>query len=170
VISAGGTTLPLDANGNRTGPETAWKGSGGGISAYETEPAYQANFSIPNTNGFRGQPDVAYDAAMSTGYSIYDSTGILGFKGWFKVGGTSAASPQWAALIALADQGRTTPLSSNNLTTSPVYQAAMGSAYAANYTDITSGSNGNTAGPGYDFATGLGSPLANNLVPFLESL
>ncbi len=171
VVATGGTQLPLDTNGNRTGPEVGWKGSGGGVSAYEAEPAYQVSYGIANTGGKRGNPDVAYNASQTTGYPIYDSTGILGLKGWFKVGGTSAASPQWAALVALADQGRATPLSSNDLTNMPVYDAAAASVYAANYTDITSGSNGGfSAGPGYDFVTGLGSPLANNIVPYLESL
>ncbi len=84
-------------------------------------------------------------------------------------GGTSAGAPQWAGLVALADQGRSTPLSSSNLTSSPTYNAATGSVYASNYRDITSGSNGYPATTGYDLATGLGSPLANNLVPYLTS-
>ena len=64
-------------------------------------------------------------------------------------------------------QGKGT-LSSNMLSGSPIYFAASPSIYAGNYRDITSGSNGScaicAAGPGYDFVTGLGSPLANNLV------
>jgi hypothetical protein len=54
------------------------------------------------------------------------------------------------------------------LTSAPVYNAAA-AAYSSNYTDIVSGSNGYPAGPGYDLATGLGSPLANNLVPYLNT-
>ncbi|MDE3077919.1 MAG: S53 family peptidase, partial [Chloroflexota bacterium] len=158
VISVGGTTLPLDGAGNLTGPEAAWNGSGGGISDYEPEPAYQSAFPIPNTSGRRGVPDVAYDADPSTGFSVYDSTPYAGQIGWFQVGGTSAGAPQWAGLIALADEVGGARLSSNNLTSSPQYGAAAGSLFAADYRDVTMGSNGGcgavcTAGAGYDFVT-----------------
>lgn len=172
VISVGGTTLPLDSNGNLTGTETTWQGSGGGVSSTEAEPLYQSLYPIPQTNGKRGGPDVAYDANPSTGVSVYDSTPYNGRTGWYVVGGTSAGSPQWAALTSLVDQGRTTPLSTNSLTSSAYYTAAAGSVYAQNFRDITSGTNGScgaicTAAAGYDFVTGLGSPIASALVPFL---
>jgi subtilase family serine protease len=174
VIGVGGTTLPLDSAGNLTGSETAWSGSGGGISAFEAEPAYQSSYPIPNTGGKRGIPDVSYDADPNTGVSVYDTTSLQGQSGWFVVGGTSAGAPQWAALIVLVDQGRTSSLSSNNLSSSPEYNAAARAVYASNYRDITSGTNGScgsvcTASTGYDFVTGLGSPLANNLVPYLQT-
>jgi hypothetical protein len=180
VLAVGGTTLPLDASGNLTGPETAWSGSGGGISALEGEPGYQANYPIPATGGARGVPDVAYDADPNTGFYVYDTTPYYGQSGWFIVGGTSAGAPQWAALTALANQGRVTAglgyLASTNLAASAEYRAATGALYAANYNDITAGSNGaynppyTTAAPGYDFVTGLGSPHANNLVLSLQTL
>ena len=171
VVGVGGTTLPLDSSGNPTSPETAWSGSGGGISSQEAEPGYQSSYPIPNTNGQRGVPDVAYDANPNTGVAVYDSTKYQGQSGWFQVGGTSAGAPQWAGLIALADQGRSTPLSSNNFTSSPEYNAAIGTTtYANNYNDIQSGSNGGfSATVGYDFVTGLGSPKAKNLVPYLNT-
>jgi subtilase family serine protease len=172
VIAAGGTTLPLDATGNLAGPETAWSGSGGGISAYEAEPGYQSSYPIPSTGAKRGVPDVSYDADTNTGVSVYDSTHYQGQKGWFTVGGTSASAPQWAAVIALAGQGRT-PLSSNSTGSSPVYSAAASGVYSSNYRDVTTGSNGScaicAAKTGYDFVTGLGSPLANSLVPYLNT-
>jgi subtilase family serine protease len=173
VIGVGGTTLPLDANGNLTGGETAWSGSGGGVSAYEGEPGYQSTYPIPSTGGKRGIPDVSYDADPNTGVAVYDTTSYYGKKGWFQVGGTSMGSPQWAGLAALADQGRSQSLSGNNLVSSILYNAAA-SAYGSNYRDITLGTNGScgalcTASSGYDFITGLGSPLANNLVPYLNS-
>ena len=173
VVAVGGTTLPLDSTGNLIGTETAWNQSGGGISAYEAEPGYQSSYSIPNTGGRRGVPDVSYDADPNTGVSVFDSTPLNGQTGWFQVGGTSAGAPQWAALTALADQIRSTgPLSSSNLNSSPEYNAAAPAIYGSNYRDITSGTNGTcgtgcTAGVGYDFVTGLGSPLANALVPYL---
>ncbi len=168
VLSVGGTTLPLDLAGNiQTGKtETGWSGSGGGPSAYESEPGYQTSYRI--AGGKRTNPDVAYDADPNTGFLVYDSVPYYGQSGWWSVGGTSAGSPQWAALIALANQGRTSPLSSNNLSSSPEYSAATGTAYASDYTDITSGSNGAySANTGYDLVTGVGSPQANNLVPYL---
>lgn len=174
VVAVGGTTLPLDLSGNLTGPETAWLGSGGGVSAYETQPGYQANFPIPSTGGKRGSPDVAYNADPNTGFLVYDSTPYNGSIGWWIVGGTSAGAPQWAGIIALANQTRGSTLSSNSLTSSPEYNAAIGVSYSANYRDVTAGTNGScgtacTAAAGYDFVTGLGSPLANSLVPYLAS-
>jgi len=102
-----------------------------------------------------------------TGVAVFDSTGAAG---WVSVGGTSLGAPQWSALVVLADAGRISPLSSAALTSSPFYRAAL----ASTYRDITSGSNGPCgslciAGPGYDFVTGLGSPLAGLLVPALQA-
>ncbi|HYS29068.1 MAG TPA: S53 family peptidase [Candidatus Limnocylindria bacterium] len=167
VLGVGGTTLPLDATGNLLAPETAWIGSSGGISAVEAEPGYQSAYPIPPTSGRRGVPDVSYDANPVTGVAVFDSTGAAG---WVPVGGTSLGAPQWSALVALADAGRRSPLSSAVLTDSPFYRAALASAYR----DITAGANGPcgtlcTAGPGYDFVTGLGSPLAGLLVPALQA-
>ncbi|MCL4534861.1 MAG: S53 family peptidase [Bacteroidetes bacterium] len=174
VVAVGGTSLSLDSAGNFVS-ETAWSGSGGGISKYETEPGYQLGYPIPYTSGKRGSPDVAYNADPNTGFPVYDSTPYYGQSGWFQVGGTSAGSPQWAALVVLADQSGTGgSLSSNNLGSSPEYNAAASSVYSSDYRDIISGTNGTcggncTAATGYDFVTGLGSPLANSLVPYLAS-
>lgn len=172
VVSVGGTTLNLDAAGN-VASETAWSGSGGGISKHETEPSYQTNFPIPNTGGLRGNPDVSYDADPATGVAVFDT---FGQPGWIQVGGTSAGAPQWAALVAIANSGRTSALGSTSSTT-PTNTAIYGiakTAYSANFRDIVSGTNGScgaicTAGPGYDFVTGLGSPLANTLVGSLQT-
>ncbi len=177
VVGVGGTTLSLDALGNVIS-ETVWSGSGGGISANEAEPGYQASYPIPATNGHRGTPDVSYDADPNTGFPVFDSTPFNGQTGWFQVGGTSAGAPQWAALIAITDQARgaaaAASLSSNNLASSPEYNAGAAAVYATDYRDITSGTNGTcgsvcTASAGWDFVTGLGSPRANNLVPFLAT-
>ena len=172
VLAVGGTTLQLSSSG--TWSETAWSGSGGGASKFEAEPGYQSSFPIPNTRGKRGSPDVAYNADPNTGVPVYDSTAYNGSTGWWQVGGTSAGAPQWAALIALADELGANPLSINSLTSSPFYTAA-GSAKKFNpygaYNDILAGSNGTCktcyATAGYDFVTGLGSPRAKVLAPFL---
>ncbi len=192
VIAAGGTTLCLDAQGNRTtagtvafasstcagqpAHETAWSGSGGGDSIYETEPAYQTYFyansyaSFPNTGGFRATPDVALDANPSTGLAVYDTTPYSGETGWFQVGGTSAAAPAWAGLIALADYARmqsskpTLSVSPGSSAGAPEYNAALPAVYGTDYFDIVYGSNGHAAGSGYDLVTGFGSAAANYLV------
>ncbi len=174
VVSVGGTTLNLDSSGNLVS-ETAWSGSGGGISKDETEPSYQTTYPIPATGGFRGNPDVSYNADPSSGVAIFDSLGDMGFKNWIQVGGTSAGAPQWAALFAIANVGRTSPLGSTSTTTPTnvaLYNIAK-TAYATNYRDIKSGTNGScgtvcTAGTNYDFVTGLGSPLANNIIASLH--
>jgi subtilase family serine protease len=178
VVAVGGTTLHLSGTGALTAAETAWSGSGGGVSPHEAEPGYQTAFGI-SSGSKRGSPDVSYDANPGTGFAVYDSTPYAGLSGWMVFGGTSAGAPQWAALVALADQARVAAgrgyLSSNGLSAAPEYGAATGaSSYAANYRDVTSGSNGGgssvtLAHAGYDFVTGLGSPLANKLVPYLAA-
>ena len=173
VVAVGGTTLRLDTSGN-VQSEAAWTGSGGGASAFETEPGYQVSAHIARVNGKRGGPDVAYDANPSTGYPVYDTTPYGGHVGWFQTGGTSAASPQWAGLVAVVDQLRAGhPLSSNSLTSSPEYNAAASSVYATNYRDVISGSDGScancSAATGFDRVTGLGAPRANKLIPYLAS-
>ncbi len=177
VVSVGGTTLKVDSSGNVLS-ETAWSGSGGGISIYEKEPPYQVNYRV-SSNGMRGVPDVSYDADPSTGFPIYDSTGFNGQKGWFTVGGTSAGAPQWAALFAILNSQRAAAKKSAISSVSfgsggALYAAAAATVYGSNYRDITSGTNGScasvcSAGAGYDFVTGLGSPFANGLVSYLLS-
>jgi hypothetical protein len=169
VVGVGGTSLTL--SGGNYQSETAWSSSGGGISNNEAEPGYQTSFGITNTRNHRGTPDVAYDADPNTGVPVIYNGGVI------VAGGTSAGAPQWAGLVALADQGRTlqskSALSSNSLTTSPVYTAATNTVanptlYSTNYHDITTGHAGfYQAGARYDLITGLGSPIANALVPYL---
>ncbi|HET7627944.1 MAG TPA: S53 family peptidase [Bacillales bacterium] len=168
VVAVGGTTLNLDESGNRLSV-SAWDGSGGGLSNYFARPNYQDAWqSVVGSS--RGVPDISFDADPNTGVAVYDSTRLQGEKGWFQVGGTSLGAPCWAALIALADQGRTSPLSSTE-TLTKLYQIAGdtgSSGYVANFYDITSGNNGGFAAKaGYDLVTGIGSPKANSLIPAL---
>lgn len=171
VLSVGGTTLPLDALGRLSGKETAWQGSGGGVSAYETQPEYQASFDI-QANGKRSGPDIAYNANPTTGVSVYDSLSYgSGTGGWYALGGTSAAAPQWAGIIATIDEKRPKPLSTNTLSQSFAYDSAT---VQGLFRDIRSGKNGNCgahckASTGYDFVTGLGSPIVDRLVPWLQT-
>ena len=98
VVSVGGTTLNLSGTG-QLNSETAWSGSGGGVSKFETEPIFQKNYVIPQSNGMRAVPDVSFDANPISGFSVYHSNGTR--NGWYVVGGTSAGAPQWAAIQSL---------------------------------------------------------------------
>jgi subtilase family serine protease len=146
VISVGGTTLHFSSSGAFLS-ETGWSGSGGGCSLYETATSAQQSFATFAQAGCgtkRGTPDVSLDADPSSGVAVYDSTRYQGQAGWFKVGGTSASCPMWAARSA--DKG-----------------AVVNSAYVygsnITFRDITSGNNGAPAQPGYDLVTGRGSWL-----------
>ena len=85
--------------------ETGWSGSGGGISTFYSEPAFQQNDGF-NSGGFRTVPDVAADADPNTGVSVYDPYDFGTTSPFGVVGGTSLAAPLWAGLISIADQGR----------------------------------------------------------------
>lgn len=164
VLSVGGTTLQL-GTGNTYSSETAWSDSGGGISAYESQPSYQKGVVTQSTTK-RTNPDVSYDSDPYSGFSVYQTYGNSTTAPWLQYGGTSDAAPQWAALIALADQGRTAvgeaDLSSTTLLPM-IYQLPT-----ADFHDITSGttlgSPNYSAGPGYDLTTGRGSPIANKVI------
>jgi subtilase family serine protease len=176
--------------------EVGWIDSGGGYSIYFSRPFYQdvlppgstftgtsAGAPGPNAN-MRGVPDVAYQASSRTGVLVYltepyppgaTSTGCGGANpcstGWYVVGGTSASSPQWAGLIAIADQmaGRDVGFINPAL-----YKIADNpSSYAGDFYDVTTGCNQTSSIPGYcaskgwDPVTGLGTPNAANLIPDL---
>jgi subtilase family serine protease len=151
VIGVGGTTLNF-INGIFSS-ETAWSGSGGGLSKYELQPGYQATYGVPQANGKRAVPDVSYNADyQNSGVSVYDS---YGYKGWLVVGGTSAGAPQWAAIKALG----------GSVANTKFYVDAASISSASYFRDITIGTNGTcglycTAQAAYDYVTGLGSPIA----------
>jgi subtilase family serine protease len=163
VVGVGGTTLYLDSSGNRTAAETAWSGSGGGLSSVYGQPDYQTGWQ---SFGTRCVPDVAFLADPNTG------VGVAYGRYLYEVGGTSAGAPQWAALIALANSARTPGTVGGN---ADIYSVAgSGSPLTLNpgiFFDITVGNNGgdtdDLAGTGYDLITGLGSPLAAGLVKAL---
>jgi parallel beta-helix repeat protein len=152
VVGVGGTTLTFAGDGS-VASETAWSGSGGGVSEYEIEPNYQLLYGVPSANGHRSVPDVSYDADPNSGVAVYDSTPYSGRSGWWQVGGTSAGAPQWAAIQSIG-------LTASN---DNFYPVASSSYYHSYFRDITSGTNGNySAMSRYDHVTGLGSPLAIN--------
>jgi subtilase family serine protease len=172
VIGVGGTSLYLSANGSYQS-ETAWSGSGGGLSAYEREPSYQAQFGIPDdSRGYRGAPDVSYNANPSTGYAVYDSVAISGYAGWFQVGGTSAGTPQWAALIAITNSMRAAARKSNLSGTDTTLYTLAKTGLNSEFRAVTQGTNGTcgilcTASAGYDYVTGLGTPQVSALITAL---
>ena len=184
VLAVGGTSLTLNADdtiqsevawSTGTGPGSdSWDstlGSGGGTSQYETEPAYQDG---AQSTGFRTIPDVSFDADPATGVAVDDSFSNGAFSPWEEVGGTSLATPSWAGLIAIINQGRiaTGETTLDSHTNPTQTQSLLYALPSSDFNDITVGSNfeqtapfdGFSAGPGYDEVTGLGTPVANLLV------
>jgi subtilase family serine protease len=163
VLAVGGTTLhTADARGTYVW-ESAWIGSEGGISQFESAPPCQ---STVQGTGRRGNPDVAYNADPDTGYYVYETDPATRKAAWYQVGGTSAGAPQWAALVAIADQGLALrgkgPLDGAAQTLPALYGLSAG-----DFHDITTGPLGIPVGAGYDLATGRGTPVANRLIPDL---
>ena len=169
VVSAGGTTVNRDASGNFVS-ESCWSGSGGGVSAYEL---WQSPPSILNGMGpwtdyqypFAGQtarqtPDLSFNSDPASGVWVYDS---YGYSGWLVIGGTSVASPALAGIVNNANNrlGQAPPgggyyhTGENNLLYAQLFSYT---AYPTNFYDVTTGSNGAAAGPGYDQCTGVGTP------------
>ena len=169
VLAAGGTrVVPTGANSYE---RSAWSGSEGGFSAFFTEPAYQTVLPAAvqqQMRNRRGIPDVAAPADPKTGLAIY----VAG--SWETASGTSAATPFWAGVVALADQAAGHPLGFVN---SALYRIGASSSYSQDFFDITTGNNsvsqqgvsvtGFSAVPGWDAVTGLGEPNVPNLVPVL---
>jgi subtilase family serine protease len=158
--------------------ESVWNNTygatGGGVSQQWSRPAYQAAAAQPQSavtcgsaaTGCREVPDVSANGDPDTGYVIY-------YGGqWNTMGGTSISTPTWAAVTALADSSPACAGHPVGFANPALYKLA-GSAYAANFGDVTSGANGYNqvagfaAGPGYDMASGLGTPNARSLVPAL---
>lgn len=160
VISAGGTSIVRDAQGNFIG-ETGWNASGpigsqsggsGGPSLYESRPSYQ-NSVMKVVGSARGTPDFAFDADPATGVCVYSSA----HGGWFRDGGTSLAAPALAGILNGASY-RINSTQNTQTLLNYIYTNALKN-YHSYWHDILSGNNGYPAMSGYDFVTGLGSPL-----------
>jgi len=174
TLAVGGTTLHAsEATGAYLG-ETAWNtspsASGGGFSRLFSRPAYQDGVV---TEATRGAPDVSADADPDTGMALaFSGNGSGSGSGYVypAAGGTSAAAPLWAAVIALADQDAGRSLGFIN---PALYNIGRGASYHQAFHDVTSGNNtvaastGYEAAPGWDPVTGWGSPNAQVLVPLL---
>ena len=142
VISVGGTSLTLTTGGTLAG-ETAWSSGGGGCSSYESATVYQQTGSV-SCAGKRATPELSLDGDPNSGVSVYDSVTYSGQNGWWTVGGTSASTIMIAAQAAV---------SGADVSAQYVYASPANIPFR----DIISGSNGHSALPGYDLATGLGS-------------
>jgi len=150
VVAVGGTTLNL-TTADKFISETAWLYTGGGISAYEKIPPYQKSIAAI-VGKFRGGPDVSFVADPKTGVAVYDSTKYDGYFGWQIFGGTSVATPCIAAVTNLCAHD----YASTAVELAHVY-SKLGT---SSFRDIVHGSAGpNIAKVGWDFCTGVGSPL-----------
>lgn len=146
--------------------------TGGAESLVFPAPSFQVGV---NGSTRRTTPDISYNATISGGVLTY--LGFLGSSsGWYIFGGTSAGSPQWASIVAIADQARGLkgegPLGYLN---PRLYSVAESSAYGSDFHDITVGNNelvgtpfGYSAHSGYDIASGWGTPQVANLVSSLS--
>ncbi|MDR3478476.1 MAG: S53 family peptidase [Gammaproteobacteria bacterium] len=160
VVSAGGTTIIRDQNGNLIN-ETGWNtnpnvpigsksGGSGGPSQYEPRPAYQ-NWVAKMVGPMRGTPDISFDADPHSGVDVYSTA----HGGWLIDGGTSVSAPSLAGIINSANSRAKSTNEELNL----IYKNAVKN-YHSYWHDILSGNNGFPALSGYDFVTGLGSPLS----------
>jgi kumamolisin len=169
VLACGGTKLL--GSGATISSEVVWNelaanegATGGGVSNVFPLPSWQSTTNAPKptqTAGGRGVPDVAGNADPSTGYVIrVDGENMV-------IGGTSAVAPLWAGLIAVAN-------AQNKKSAGLIQPAIYAAKGKAAFRDITSGTNysgtpkGFTAAPGWDACTGLGSPIATNLIPIVN--
>jgi uncharacterized repeat protein (TIGR03803 family) len=164
----GGTLLTTSGPGGPWSVETAWSGSGGGVSAIFPIPPWQQGLSTPAnqaSTSFRNIPDVA---------ALADSTiWLVAFDGeQGAIGGTSAATPLWAGFAALANQqavaqGRTRI----GFLNPSLYAIGRSAGYSSAFHDITIGNNTNSSSPthffavpGYDLCSGWGTPAGSNLI------
>jgi hypothetical protein len=174
ITVVGGTDLTTASAGGAWASETGWEDSGGGYS-WETTPyaipTWQTsyiNFSTCTScsTTLRNGPDVGGNSNW-TFYTCGDQTTCLANC----YGGTSFATPMWAAYYALINQayiadGNTKGVGFLNPL---IYPLAAGSSYSSYFHDITSGSNGYSATPGFDLVTGWGSMNGSTLITTIGS-
>jgi subtilase family serine protease len=184
VLAVGGTSLTLaDTDGDGIpdyAGETGWGPSTGGVSTWFAQPAYQKGV-VTQTTQYRAVPDVSYHADNTVaGFAVYDTVALNGQAGWFNAYGDSAGAPQWAALVAIANQQRAEtgllPLDGATQVLPGLYALAAQD-YASDtstyFHDVVSdgASTGKySAGSRYDLVTGLGTPKADALVAALALL
>ncbi|GAA3690020.1 hypothetical protein GCM10022399_02170 [Terrabacter ginsenosidimutans] len=176
---------PAKCQANPGAAEVGWTFSGGGFSHVFAKPDYQSTLPAGSTaiGTKRGVPDIGLQASAGTGALVYLSLppdGASGLicgsapcsTGWYDIGGTSLSCPQWAGLVAIADQINGGGL---GLINPGLYRIGSNPArYAADFHDVTLGNNtadpsveGYPATTGWDPVTGLGTPDAGVLLPDL---
>jgi subtilase family serine protease len=168
VTGVGGTTAFASSTGAYY-KEAAWGepvsqwGSGGGVSTFYPRPSWQDAPGTTSLTG-RGVPDVAADADGISGWDTFSPTPNGPVEG--PNGGTSAAAPCWASVAALIDQY----LMQQHLRTVGFANPALylfardPKVPAPPFHQITEGTNLHyPAAPGWNPATGLGSPDAAHL-------
>lgn len=165
VTAVGGSSLYLF---NGKFGQTAWGGryegrsygSGGGYSSYFSRPYWQA---APGYNSNRrGVPDVSMDANQYTGMVVISG------GAQFEVGGTSIATPMWAAIGAIMEQALKRPLGNINPL---IYQISRTDLYNSSFTQITEGTNGYySARSGWNPVSGLGTPNVGGLIGASEDI
>ena len=182
ITMVGGTTLATAADGS-IALETVWNwgfpnqnggywGSSGGISDFYPIPSWQKGINMAANHGstvFRNMPDVALTADNIYVVSDNGQTGAFG--------GTSCASPLWAAVMALVNQqGQINGRPSVGFLNPTIYALSKTSSYTNIFRDVTVGNNSWPSSPanfpavaGYDLATGLGTPNGTNLINALIS-
>ena len=161
VTCVGGTSLYVNSNLQRTS-EVAWSGSGGGCSGQEAMPSYQGLNGSGVCSPNRASPDVAAIADPATGFSVYINNSYWG-TGYYIVGGTSLAAPVTAGLVANVDAARVSFGKSKLTFLNPGLYQAANSNYNYFLYDVTSGSNGYSAGFQFDLVTGLGNITGKDL-------
>lgn len=173
-----GRTVPPNCHADGYGGEQVWNepgfgaATGGAQSLLFGVPSYQAGLGLSS----RG-PDVTYNAAVDGGVLVVN-TSLIGVPALFIVGGTSAGSPQWAGITALVNQARANlskgPIGGNmNADLYAIYHSAR---YSSDFHDITVGNDqlvgtpvGYAATTGYDIASGIGSPIVDQLISDLAA-
>ena len=183
VTSVGGTQMNLDDSGNRLSPDVTWNdspigiqaASGGGPSHVFGRPFFQQH-AKGIVGPARGTPDISLNAAVDGGVWVYYT--FVGASSPYHIfGGTSAATPEFAGVVAMADQLAHKPLGWLNGALYSMHGSKDG------IVDVTLGDNdigpfensdgnvyhvpGYAAGAGYDMATGLGTIDAGRFVPAL---
>ncbi len=174
ITIVGGTTLTT-GSGASYSSETVWNwgggtGSSGGTSSYYAIPTWQQGVSMANNQGstsYRNIPDVALTA---------DNVYVLYGNGSSEtVGGTSCASPLWAAMVALVNQqAAANSLPAVGFINPAIYQIGKSGNYGTVFHDVTAGNNESTSSPsqftavaGFDLCTGWGTPRAAGLISAL---
>jgi kumamolisin len=178
VIGVGGTFLTLREDGTYV-EEAGWEeplgggGGGGGLSAYQDRPDWQVGLGVNNSasNGMRQVPDVAGPADPTSGFVVTYTDFERGLVSG-QVGGTSASAPFWAASMLLTQQlAQREGVAALGPLGPVLYQ--ISAARPDVFHDVIRGGNLlYSAGPGWDYSTGLGSPrvapLARAIVDLLK--